>query len=133
MSNPVLGNSLIVLSQLIFALMFIAEERITTSYNIRVSNAVLWEGIWGALISALLLLGFSQMGSDVIKCDVVGSCQLIYRNSNLLIAILLTALAIAPFNYFGLLITKETSALQRCMICTSRMVAVWIVSLFLGW
>ena len=133
MSNPVLGNSLIVLSQLIFALMFIAEERITTSYNIRVSNAVLWEGIWGALISALLLVGFSQMGSDVIKCDVVGSCQLIYRNSNLLIAILLTALAIAPFNYFGLLITKETSALQRCMISTSRIVAVWIDSLFLGW
>ena len=42
-------------------------------------------------------------------------------------------MAIGPFNYFGMSITKEASALHRCLMCTFRMVAVWIVSLLAGW
>lgn len=58
---------------------------------------------------------------------------MIYNNWKLSGSILITALCIAPFNYFGLLITKDTSALQRCLVCTSRMVVVWIVSLTFSW
>ena len=132
-SNPLLGNCLIIASQLIFALMFIMEEKITSKYNIQVSNAVLWEGIWGVLICGVFLLGFSRLNSEIIKCDFLDSCELIYNNSNLFAAIVITALSIAPFNYFGLFITKNSSALQRCMFCTSRMVMVWLISLVLGW
>ena len=45
----------------------------------------------------------------------------------------MTALCIAPFNYFSISLTKQESALQRCMICTSRMVVVWAISLLLDW
>jgi hypothetical protein len=47
--------------------------------------------------------------------------------------VVLTALCIGPFNYFGMSLTKQGSALQRCIICTSRMIAVWSVSLLFGW
>ena len=46
---------------------------------------------------------------------------------------MLTALSIGPFNYFGISLTKQESALQRCMICTARMIVVWSVSLLFGW
>ena len=51
------------------------------------------------------------------------------NNWKLLGSVLITALCIGPFNYFGLMITKTTSALQRCLVCTSRMIVVWIISL----
>jgi hypothetical protein len=42
-------------------------------------------------------------------------------------------MAIGPFNYFGMSITKEASALHRCLVCTFRMVVVWFMSLVSGW
>jgi hypothetical protein len=60
-SNPVLGNCLIIIAQFIFALMFISEEYLTKNFNVQVSNVVLWEGIWGVLISGSLLLAFSNL------------------------------------------------------------------------
>lgn len=45
----------------------------------------------------------------------------------------MTALCIGPFNYFGISLTKQESALQRCMICTSRMIVVWVFSLLFNW
>lgn len=98
----------------------------------RVENAVFWEGIWGALLSACVLVAFSFVETPITP-KVFESCILICNNSNLLIAILLTALCIGPFNYFGISLTKQESALQRCMICTSRMIVVWSVSLLFGW
>lgn len=132
-SSPLLGNSLIILSQLIFALMFIAQQKITKNYNIQVSNAVLWEGIWGVVISGIFLVTFANINSDIIKCDIFESCSLMFNNWKLLGAVLVTCLCIGPFNYFGLMITKNTSALQRCMVCTSRMIVVWMVSLIFSW
>ncbi len=58
---------------------------------------------------------------------------MIAGNGNLMIAVGCTFMAIGPFNYFGMSITKEVSALYRCLVCTFRMVVVWVVSLALGW
>jgi drug/metabolite transporter (DMT)-like permease len=58
-SNPLLGNLLIILSQLLFSLMFIYEEQILKKYEVRVENAVFWEGIWGVIISGIALALFS--------------------------------------------------------------------------
>lgn len=41
-SNPLFGNVLIILSQFLFSLMFIYEEKILKKYNVRVENAVFW-------------------------------------------------------------------------------------------
>lgn len=58
---------------------------------------------------------------------------MICSNGKLLFGVLMTALCIAPFNYFGISLTKQESALQRCMICTSRMIVVWLISLLFEW
>jgi hypothetical protein len=63
----------------------------------------------------------------------VDSCVLICSNGKLLFGVVMTALCIAPFNYFGISLTQQESALQRCMICTSRMIVVWVISLAFEW
>lgn len=127
-----LGNVLIILSQFLFSLMFIYEEQILKKYDVKVENAVFWEGIWGVLISGAALALFSVIKTP-IEAKVVDSCILICSNYKLLAGVILTALCIGPFNYFGISITKYGSALQRCIICTSRMIVVWTISLVFGW
>lgn len=39
--------------------MFIYEEQILKKYEVRVENAVFWEGIWGVIISGIALALFS--------------------------------------------------------------------------
>lgn len=112
--------------------MFIYEEQILKKYEVRVENAVFWEGIWGVIISGMALGLFSVVETP-IESKVYESCILICSNYKLLAAVVLTALCIGPFNYFGISLTKEGSALQRCIICTSRMIVVWTISLFFGW
>ena len=51
-----LGNALIILSQLLFSLMFIYEESILQQYDVKVSNAVFWEGAWGVIIGGTALV-----------------------------------------------------------------------------
>jgi len=74
--------------------------------NVDVIDAVTWEGLWGSLFAGLLLIFFSNSGNQVVKCDFIESCSLIYENPNLLLAIFCTFMAIGPFNYFGMNITK---------------------------
>ena len=54
-----LGNTLIILSQLLFSLMFIYEENILKQYDVKVSNAVFWEGVWGVIIGGTALVVLS--------------------------------------------------------------------------
>lgn len=86
--------------------MFIVEEKLLKNNKVDVIDAVAWEGIWGSIFSAALLILFSNAHNNVVKCDFLESCSLIYSNPNLLIGILCTFLAIGPFNYFGMNITK---------------------------
>ena len=60
-SSPLFGNVLIIVSQLMFSLMFIYEEQILKRYEVRVENAVFWEGIWGVVLSGVVLTVFSNV------------------------------------------------------------------------
>ena len=128
-----LGNGHIIFSQFIFSLMFAYEELLLKHYRTEVINVVAWEGVWGLLGSAIFLFVFSFFNYQPTNCNFLETCQLVYGNNTLLVAVLLTGLCIAPFNYFGMRITQLSSALHRCTICTLRMVVVWVASLLLGW
>ena len=112
--------------------MFIAEEKILKKYSLKVSKVVTWEGIWGVMFSLVAVLIFNKIETP-IPCDLLESCELLYSNNNLLFATAMVAVCIGPFNYFGVKLTQESSALVRCMICTSRMLVVWVLSIYLGW
>lgn len=83
----------------------------------------MWEGIWGVVISFVFIIVFTYLGSSndqlmeesalkkIFRCDIMYSCSLIASNWKLMVTVIATALCISPFNYFGLLITKNSSAL----------------------
>ena len=62
-SRAMLGNALVVFSQLFTALQMCLEERFVTGYNAPALVAVGWEGVWG-LSGVLLLLVALQTWTD---------------------------------------------------------------------
>ena len=58
--------------------MFIVEEKLLKNHQVDVIDAVTWEGIWGSWFAGGLLIVFSNAGSQVVKCDFIESCSLIY-------------------------------------------------------
>ena len=49
--------------------MFIVEEKLLKNHHVDVIDAVTWEGLWGSLFAGVLLIVFSNAGSQVVKCD----------------------------------------------------------------
>jgi hypothetical protein len=49
--------------------MFIVEEKLLKNSNVEVVDAVTWEGLWGSLFSAVLLIFFSHTEINIVKCD----------------------------------------------------------------
>ncbi len=49
--------------------MFVVEEKLLKNSNVEVIDAVMWEGLWGSVFSAVLLVLFAQTDGLVVKCD----------------------------------------------------------------
>ncbi|CAG8761609.1 59_t:CDS:2, partial [Acaulospora morrowiae] len=94
------------------------------------------EGIFGLItvICGMLLLhliiGISHPGGYF---DIITGFQQIISFKQIWISGILICFSIAFFNFFGLSVTRRISATARSTIDTSRIVFIWIVSLFLGW
>jgi len=123
----------VILGQLFLAVMFVYEEKILKEYDVHVFEIVGWEGIWGIAISFVFMTVFYLIpGKDFGSYEnpIQASLQLMH-SLPLLFTVLITMAVIGPFNYFGTNLTKETSAMHRCLIDASRMCVVWVISIFL--
>ncbi|CAG8762674.1 17656_t:CDS:2, partial [Cetraspora pellucida] len=134
--EAMVGVFFVVFAQLFTATQFVIEERIMEKYRVRPVLAVGLEGIFGlsTVIVGMFILHFlfgkTHPGGYF---DIsVGFSQLInYRI--IWISAISICFSIAFFNFFGLSVTRIISATARSTIDTSRIVFVWMVSLFLGW
>lgn len=115
--------------------MFVYEEKILKSYNIKIMEIVGWEGVWGCLISLVFMYVFYNLpGDDFGSAENPFQAIMQIKNSKeLLISTLCSSLVIGPFNYFGTSLTKEASAMHRCLVDASRMCIVWMVSMCCSW
>lgn len=83
--------------------MFIYEEIILSKYDISVMEMVGYEGLWGVLLTTLLLLiarayPMPRLG---LTDDYLNAIHLVTHNNQLLLGGVITLLSIGPFNYFG--------------------------------
>ena len=112
-----------------------------------------WEGIWGTVLSFLILsftfyfpghfivFSFKKLFFYYLKKDAIVGCSdnfvyasfQIANNSKLLFAILISSAVIGPFNYFGSGLTKIASASHRSTIDSMRMCIVWLVCVIGGY
>merc|ERR1719509_737740 len=140
-SDIVLGDTLIVCSQVIVATQMVIEEKFVSKYNVPALQAVGWEGTFGFTTLAFLLIPFSyihvgdKFGNNprhVLEDAYDGLYQLAH-NWRLGMAFSGTVFSIAFFNFAGISVTKEMSATTRMVLDSVRTLVIWGVSLAIGW
>jgi drug/metabolite transporter (DMT)-like permease len=134
----VIGVFFILFAQIFTATQFVVEEKILGQYNIPPLLAVGYEGLFGT-ISVLLLLPLLPLiklppsSPAAAWIDLVRGWHQLVDTPSVLYSGVVIACSIALFNFFGLSVTKYVSATARSLTDTCRTLAIWIVSLALGW
>lgn len=131
-----IGVFFVIFAQVFTASQFVIEEKIMERYHVKPLRAVGLEGIFGLStvgIGAIILhfaIGIHHPGGYF---DISTGLNQILSFRQVWITGIAICFSIAFFNFFGLSVTTTLSATSRSTIDTSRIVLVWVVSLFLGW
>ncbi|TFK42947.1 hypothetical protein BDQ12DRAFT_597283 [Crucibulum laeve] len=130
-TKVLVGVFFILFAQVFTATQFVVEGR----YSVSPLVAVGYEGLFGT-ISILLfmpLLAIPSVTAITPFFDLPrGWYQMIYTPTVLYSGIAI-AFSISLFNFFGLSVTRHVSATARSLTDTCRTLAIWIISLGLGW
>lgn len=140
-ADILLGDSLIILAQVITASQMVFEERYVAGLDIPALQAVGWEGFFGFFVLSLLLIPmyfinvpakFTNNPRMVME-DAIDAFYMIKNQNMLLIPIGGTIVSIAFFNFAGISVTKEMSATTRMVLDSVRTMVIWAFSLIIGW
>lgn len=134
-SNPVLGDILILVAQVIVAIQWVVEEKLLAKINFQPVRAVGAEGFWGMLaVSGLLFIFYWIPGGDAGSFENAIDAFIQIKNSKtILIATIISIFSIGVLNFCAMTITSRLSATHRGTIDACRTVCVWVVSLLAGW
>lgn len=125
----VLGISLCILAQVFQASMLVYEEKIMSKYTLPPLQVVGMEGTCG-IVFGVILLAF--LNATHVESTPVAYYQLTHCKP-LLFAAIASIFSIAFFNYSGVTVTQQASAVARSTIDVSRTIIIWMVELSLGW
>lgn len=140
-TKVLIGDSLIILAQIITASQMVFEERFVAGLDIPALQAVGWEGFFGFFVLSLLLVpmyfihvpeNFAKNPRGVME-DAIDAFYMIKNNHLLMVPISGTIVSIAFFNFAGISVTKEISATTRMVLDSVRTMVIWAVSLLIGW
>jgi len=133
-SRAMVGNLLVVGSQVFTALQMCLEEKFVTGYNMPALLAVGWEGVWGLAGVATLLVALQHTAttSGAPIEDTIFSVRQLLAHPTIGLFMVCNALSIAWFNYFGMSVTKTSSAAYRMVLDSLRTLVVWLVDLGTG-
>ena len=144
LSNEVIGDILVVSAQIFLSAKFVYEEKVLSCYNIKPLQVIGWEGFYGLIGIAILLLPLSLI--DTGSCewsnsptppwtveDVIDGFMQIKNNGILQALMCFYLLLDAIYLYSAISVTKEFSATTSSVVESSDALLVWAVSLFIGW
>eukprot|EP00747_Dinoflagellata_sp_TGD_P148923 gnl/TRDRNA2_/TRDRNA2_176967_c1_seq3.p1 gnl/TRDRNA2_/TRDRNA2_176967_c1~~gnl/TRDRNA2_/TRDRNA2_176967_c1_seq3.p1 ORF type:complete len:365 (+),score=55.30 gnl/TRDRNA2_/TRDRNA2_176967_c1_seq3:64-1158(+) len=123
------GISLVVGAQVFQASMFVYEEKIMSQYIVQPLQVVGMEGLFGVIISLVLLSILHVFGVE----NTPGAFYQMRQSPALAISIFASMLAVAVFNFSGATVTQKSSAVARTTIKISSTILIWVVELTLGW
>lgn len=146
--KTIIGVLLIAGAQIFTATQFVLEERIMEKYSMEPIKVVGWEGVFGFLVTLLIMIimhfangkgyfnareGLYQMthfpAIAISSVLIMFSIGYVRKSSNFDTRINRNS----GFNFFGLSVTRTVSATSRSTIDTCRTLFIWVVSLGLGW
>ncbi|KAF9036574.1 hypothetical protein BJ165DRAFT_1504429 [Panaeolus papilionaceus] len=134
-TKVLVGIFFILFAQVFTATQFVTEEKIMERYTVTPLMAVGWEGLFGtiSILALFPILAIPSITRISPFFDLPrGWYQMIYTPSVLYSGIAI-CFSISLFNFFGLSVTRHVSATARSLTDTCRTLAIWIISLFLGW
>jgi len=134
--HPLTGDIIIVCAQLVAAVQMVVEEKFISKYNVPPLQVVGWEGVWGfSILSCIIVVMYYIPGSSAGNhLENAPDAFVQLKNSWIvLVAVVGNILSIAFFNFFGISITKYSSATTRMVLDSIRTVVIWAVGLAAGW
>eukprot|EP00667_Euglena_gracilis_P013031 EG_transcript_13416 len=133
-STQLFGIFLIVLAQFLQAIQMIIEEWLLQDGEMDALQLAGWEGVWGGLLCVAVILPLFQTipGPDMGSLENTEDSLLMLRNSGaIVLAEVLNCLSVLTYNYFGLTLTQDFTAMHRVIIEASRSMLVWICDLLI--
>uniref|UniRef100_A0A7S1NDH9 EamA domain-containing protein n=1 Tax=Eutreptiella gymnastica TaxID=73025 RepID=A0A7S1NDH9_9EUGL len=131
-STQLLGIGLILLSQLVQSVQMIIEEYLLQ--DVKMDTLVLagYEGVWGTVLCIFVVLPLFQLmpGGDRGHLeDSYDSMFMLYHSGAIVFAEFLNCMSVLSYNYFGLTVTQDFTAMHRVIIEASRSLMVWVCDL----
>jgi hypothetical protein len=139
-NEVLMGDCLIIGSQILVSIQMVFEEKYTKKYQIPVLHAVGLEGIFGLLVMSTLLIPmyfinvgekFGKNPRHVLEDALDGFYQL-GHNGLLLATYIATFTSIAIYYYVGMSITKEANATTRVVLDSIRILIIWGIAIAAG-
>jgi len=123
------GIALCLAGQIFQASMLVIEEKFLSSYTVPPLQMVGLEGAFGCVIGVVLLSVCQPLGIE-------STSQAVYMLHNdvwIQIGCIASMFSIAFFNWSGVTVTSQASAVARSTIDVSRTTLIWLVELALAW
>lgn len=135
--NVVLGISMMCGSIVIQGCQYIVEEKLLGSYYVSPMKAVGWEGIFGTILFAILLVIFQYVpcGAEICSRGVIEdsrfALQQMFASTELFIYVVANIFLVGGMNGLGLIVTKYASSANRVTLQQTKVFLVWLFFLLL--
>jgi drug/metabolite transporter (DMT)-like permease len=131
-STQLFGIFLILLAQLVQAVQMIMEQWLLQDIQMDALEVAGYEGLWGSILcfTVFLPLAYLLPGSDEGHLeDSYDSMLMLYHSRSIVLCEFLNCLSVLSYNWFGLVVTQDFTAMHRVIIEASRSLMVWISDL----
>jgi drug/metabolite transporter (DMT)-like permease len=128
-ASKIFGIGLCIGAQVFQASMLVYEEKIMSQYPVPPLQVVGMEGACGMAVGVILLSCLNMQGIE----STPAALYQMSHSAPLLFAVIASIFSIAIFNFSGVTVTKQASAVARSTIDVSRTIIIWAIELTLGW
>jgi hypothetical protein len=126
------GFVFVFITQVFGALFYISEEMLFKKYYLNPLKVAGWEGLWGVLIYAVVLIILQFINCEGSLCpqghldNSVETLRQLGDNYWLIIFMIGLLITHAMYNGFGVSVTKYASSAQRSTLNSCKTVVVWV-------
>ena len=118
------GIFLILLAQLVQAVQMITEQWLLQDIRMDALEVAGYEGLWGSILcfTVFLPLAYLLPGGDQGRLeDSYDSMLMLYHSGRIVLCEFLNCMSVLSYNWFGLVVTQDFTAMHRVIIEASRL------------
>eukprot|EP00824_Muranothrix_gubernata_P020083 TRINITY_DN40303_c0_g1_i1.p1 TRINITY_DN40303_c0_g1~~TRINITY_DN40303_c0_g1_i1.p1 ORF type:complete len:425 (-),score=94.90 TRINITY_DN40303_c0_g1_i1:7-1239(-) len=131
-SHELVGIILVVVAQLIQASQIVIEEFLLKGINLEPLLIVGLEGFWGFSITSFIILPvIAHIHVKGIYEDTANSLYMFTHNVSITLVSVLYMFLILAYNWFGMLVTQQFTAVHRTILEAMRTMFIWVTNLFI--